>query len=372
MFAKFLKFDLVLLGALFLLLAISLAILYSITLSQGGGAGGLNPFNRQLVYAVVGLIAFLIFSSINYNVWLRYCNWLYFLGIFLLVAVLVFGVTLRGTSGWLVFGGLNFQSIEFEKVILLIFLAGFFSKKREKLGELLKITISLFLIALPLFLVLAQPDLGSALMLVIIWISIVLLSGIRWKNLLVLFLIGMVICGGTWFLLKDYQQQRIISFVNPKFDPKGSGYNVVQSIVAVGSGGLLGKGLGHGSQSQLNFLPEKHTDFIFASTAEELGFIGASTVLLLYCVVLLRLCQLAYRSKNNFAYLLAIGAAAFFVGHMLVNIGMNMGLSPVTGVPLPLLSYGGSSLVATMILMGIINNVYVNNKDRRRPIDEEQ
>ena len=188
----------------------------------------------------------------------------------------------------------------------------------------------------------------------------------RQKNLVVLALIGIFACCSTWFVLKNYQKERIVNFVNPNNDPRGSGYNVIQSMVAVGSGRLVGKGLGHGSQSQLDFLPEKQTDFIFAVIAEELGFFGGALVLVLFGVIFFRIKEVARTARDNFGYLLSVGVLVMIFFQTLVNIGMNIGMMPVTGVPLPLLSYGGSSLVITLASFGIVQSVYLR---REKAID---
>jgi len=184
-------------------------------------------------------------------------------------------------------------------------------------------------------------------------------SGINRKNMLVLMIIGAIAFSSGWFLLKDYQKSRIKNFITPYEDPQGSGYNVIQSIVAVGSGGVWGKGLGHGSQSQLNFLPEKRTDFIFAVIAEELGLVGSGIVLVLFGVLFYRMREVARLSRDNFGYLLAVGVMVMFFVQIFVNIGMNVGISPVAGVPLPLLSYGGSSMVSALAGLGIIQSIYL-------------
>lgn len=362
MLRKFLKFDFVLLGALLLLVAISLVVIYSMSFSGDSQSDSRIIFFHQLAYVALGFLLFFIFSKINYNFWLTYCNWIYFFGIILLLIVLFWGSEVRGTLGWLSIKGLNFQPVEAEKVFLLVFLAGFFSRKKGRLSELVRIVTSIFLLILPLVLVMSQPDLGSALMLILLWLGMILVSGISWKNFLVLLLVGLMVAFSAWFLLEDYQKQRIETFINPELDPKGGGYNVIQSIVAVGSGGIFGKGLGHGSQSQLNFLPEKHTDFIFAAASEELGLVGASVILALYFIILYRVYKISSLAKDNFSYLVGLGALVLFISHFLINVGMNMGITPVTGVPLPFLSYGGSSMISFMALLGMVNNIYLNRK----------
>ena len=212
--------------------------------------------------------------------------------------------------------------------------------------------------AISIFLVIKQPDFGSAFVIFFLWISILVMSGVNRKHLLVLFSILLIVALLGWnFFLKGYQKERVTTLFSASSDPLGAGYNVLQSTVAVGSGGILGKGLGHGSQSQLNFLPEKHTDFIFAVVAEELGFGGAVFVLVLISVVLSRFIKIALNSRDNFGKLLVGGAASIVFVHSLINIGMNIGVMPVTGIPLPFLSYGGSSLVTLMAAAGMAESV---------------
>jgi len=203
--------------------------------------------------------------------------------------------------------------------------------------------------------------LGSAALLLIIWVGIMLVSGIRARHLLALFLIFTVISGFSWkFFLEDYQRARILTFFEPQKDPLGQGYNILQSIIAIGSGGFWGKGLGHGSQSQLNFLPEQHTDFIWATIAEEWGFFGVAFVLVLWGIIFWRLFIIAIGATTNFARLFVFGFMLLLLAQIAINIGMNMGFSPVIGIPLPLLSYGGSSLVTTLLAFGIVQNIKIN------------
>ncbi len=274
---------------------------------------------------------------------------------------------MRGTAGWLHFGFFQVQPVEMAKLTLIIFLASFISKKKTELGEIVRIIVSFVLVFVLVVLVLKQPDLGSALVLSGIWAGMLFVSGIRIKHLILLLVVGMTVIGSSWFFLAPYQKDRVLTVLEPQADPKGSGYNVMQAIVAVGSGGLNGKGIGHGSQSQLNFLPEKHTDFIFSVIAEELGLFGSFLVLFLYGVILYRLKCIALSSQDNFGYLLTVGVMIMLFVQMLVNIGMNIGILPVTGIPLPLLSYGGSSLVTVLAALGLVSGVYMRRRSKLLP-----
>jgi len=348
----FLKFDFVLIATTLLLLTVSFLTLYSLSISSGT-----DYFSKQLIFSIVGLGAMFFATFFDYRHIQRYSTLLYFGTIFILLGVLVFGTTVRGTAGWISFGFFQIQPVEFSKITLIIFLASFISKKKSELGEWTRVIASLILSAILIFLVLKQPDLGSSLVLIALWMSMILSSGLRMKHLIVLSILGMTIISGSWFVLADYQKERINNFVHPESDPRGSGYNVLQAIVAVGSGGLSGKGIGHGSQSQLNFLPEKHTDFIFAVIAEELGLIGSFFVMSLYFFLLYRIKRIADTASDNFGYLIAVGVLTMLFVQIMINIGMNIGLLPVTGLPAPLVSYGGSSLVTTLFSLGLVLNI---------------
>jgi rod shape determining protein RodA len=354
---NFLKLDLVLSAAIALLLGVGILALYSVSFS--GNVLVTDHFYRQLEAAVAGIILMLFFSFFDYRALSAFSTKLYFAMLIILALVLIFGTTVRGTTGWIGFANFHIQPVEATKIIMIIFLASFLSKKKTKLSENAKIAVSIVLVFIPVFLILRQPDFGSAAVIAGIWGGMLLVSEISKKNILILFLTITVALGGSYFFMKDYQKERLHNFINPENDPLGSGYNVAQSMVAVGSGGIFGKGLGHGPQSQLNFLPEKHTDFIFASIAEELGLVGALFVIFLFSVLLYRMKKAARLARDNFGYLVVVGIMIMFFLQILINIGMNMGINPVAGVPLPLLSYGGSSLVAVLIALGLVQSVYL-------------
>lgn len=355
---KFFKLDWVILIAIFLLLAVSFLALYSV--SRGDAGVDLGNFRKQLISATIGIIFMFGVAFFDYRALSFFSTKLYFVTLVVLALVLFFGVTVRGTTGWIGFESFNIQPVEAAKLAMVIFLASFFSKKKSQLSIVVRITASVVLIFFPVFLIIKQPDFGSAMVIVVSWAAMLSISGISKKNLLILFLMGTLISYSGWFILRPYQKERLVNFVNPYNDPRGSGYNVIQSMVAVGSGGLFGKGLGHGSQSQLNFLPEKHTDFIFAVIAEEMGFLGAAGVIFLLGILLYRIKEVARLAGDNFGYLLAVGIMVMFFSQILVNIGMNIGVMPVAGVPLPFLSYGGSSLVAVFISIGIVQSIYLH------------
>ncbi len=357
MLRKFFEFDFILFFTVLLLIGFGVIALGSMFLH--GDNINSDIFIRHIVYVVLAIGGFVIFAIIDYNILQSYSTFLYFFSIGLLILTLILGTTLRGTSGWLDLGFAYFQPVELIKVLVIIFLAHFISKKRGELGEMMMIVVSFVLTAVIIFLVLKQPDFGSSLVIFGIWFIMIFVSGIKKKYLVIFVMGGIIFSVIAWTLFAPYQRARIMDFLHPELDPQGSGYNVIQSMIAVGNGGVIGQGFGYGSQSQLNFLPEKHTDFIFATIAESVGFIGILVLFGLFAVLFLRFYFIANESRNAFGYFLVVGIMAMFLIHFTVNIGMNIGLMPVTGIPLPLISYGGSSLLSVMISCGIVMSVYL-------------
>lgn len=354
---NFFKLDWIFVAVLCLLLGVSLGILYSISSIEN--ISQLNHFQKQLMSALIGLALMSIFALYDYRVLDSFSAKLYFLILLSLALLVIWGKTIRGTTGWIGLGSFHIQPVEITKVIMIIFLASFLSKKKTHLSPVVRTIASIILTAIPVLLILKQPDFGSAAVIIGIWAGMLFASGINKKIIFGLVVAGMLMASSGWFILKDYQKERLINFISPYNDPRGSGYNVIQSTVAVGSGGIWGKGLGHGSQSQLNFLPEKHTDFIFAVMAEELGFVGSVVILGLFGILIYRIKETARLARDNFGYLLAIGISIMLFLQIFVNVGMNIGVVPVAGVPLPFLSYGGSSMVSVLIAMGIVQSIYI-------------
>ncbi|MFZ1720317.1 MAG: rod shape-determining protein RodA [Candidatus Moraniibacteriota bacterium] len=352
-FRRFLQFDWVLFSAVLLLSGMSILVLYGFS-----AEGKPEYFLRQSIFVGIGFLVSLFLASLDYRHIGRHSTLLYFSMLGILLSVLLFGKTIRGTEGWIDLGFTQVQPVEFAKVVLVLFLASFIAKKTSELGEWTRLIASLILTGMLVFLVMRQPDLGSSIVLLGVWGMMLLISGIRLKHIVVLSILGSLLVSGSWFFLADYQRARIESFMHPELDPKGSGYNVLQAMVAVGSGGVFGKGIGHGTQSQSNFLPEKHTDFIFASINEELGMAGAFLTLFLYGVIFYRLRTIGIQASDNFGYLITVGVYAIVLVQVSINIGMNVGLLPVTGIPLPFMSYGGSSVLSLFIGIGIVQNVY--------------
>lgn len=352
------KFDWILFSALILLLGLNLTVLYPISYLGKAENSDQSYFSRQIIFAGIGLVVFFVFAFLDYRKIKNYSTALYIIGFLFLISVLLFGKVVRGTAGWLGFGGVHLQPVEPFKIIAVILLAKYFSLHSRNIRDYKYILISFVPVVVSIFLIIKQPDFGSAFVIFFLWLSILIMNGINKKHLFILFLTGLIIAFLSWnFFLKDYQKERVITLFNSSSDPLGAGYNVIQSTVAVGSGGFWGKGLGHGSQSQLNFLPEKHTDFIFAVVSEELGFGGAVFVIILLGVIITRLLKIALNSRDNFGKLIVGGVASVIFIHSLINIGMNIGVMPVTGIPLPFLSYGGSSLITLIAAVGIAESV---------------
>jgi len=355
----FSRFDWLLLVSILLLLGLSLAVLYPISQENSNFNLDKDHFLKQLIFAVAGLVIFFIFSALDYRILKSYSNLLFFAGIIILVLVLFVGKVIRGTTGWIGWGEFRFQPIEPFKIIIVIGLAKYFSLHQRAAASFKQVLYSLVPVGFSVALIMAQPDLGSALVIIFCWLAVLVISGVNKKHLFILALAGILICFLSWnLLLKNYQKERLVTLFHPTADPQGAGYNVLQSTVAVGSGGFWGKGLGHGSQSQLNFLPEKHTDFIFAVISEELGLGGAIFAFLFLLLIIMRFLRIAKNSRDNFGKLLVGGLASIIFIQTLVNIGMNVGMVPVAGLPLPFLSYGGSSLLTMMITAGIVENVH--------------
>lgn len=353
------RFDWILLGATALLYGIGILVLYSLSPdSQSGGYA-----MRQIIFGGIGMASLCVIAVLDYRHIQRYSTILYLSVMMVLAGVLVWGKTVNGTEGWIHFGFIGFQPVEISKLVLILFLASFIAKKKTELGELVRLIVSLILAFVMILLVLEQPDLGSALVLAGVWVGMTMLAGMRVKHFVILLLLGICVAATGWTVLAPYQKSRILTVMSPHSDPQGAGYNVIQATLAVGSGGMMGKGIGHGSQSQLNFLPEKHTDFIFSVIAEELGVIGSFLVLFLYGIIFYRLNRIAQTARDNFGYLTVVGIMVMLFIQMTVNIGMNIGLLPVTGIPLPLLSYGGSSLVTVLLALGMATNIYVRRQD---------
>ena len=330
--------------------------------TKHAGEGGF--FIKQSVWLLLGLIAFFIFSSIDYRFFKVHflpVLLLYFAGVLLLFFVDLFGVQIRGAQSWISVGPINIEPVEVLKVIFILISAKYFSQRHIEMHRLRHIIISGLYLLLPSVLIVRQPDIGSFIILALIWVGILIVSGIKLKHFLILTLLIIALAVYTWgFMLQDYQKSRILTFLNPELDPYGAGYNSIQSLIAVGSGGLWGNGLSQGTQSQLGFLPEAHTDFIYAAIVEELGIVVGVLILIFYGFIFFKMMKIAKRAADNFAKLVTVGVGIMFISQVGLNVGMTLGLLPITGLTLPLVSYGGSSLLLLYISLGIVNSIHIN------------
>ncbi len=344
-----------------LLISFSLSAIYSLLLSQE--TPDFSFFQTQLIATIIGVICMTIVSLFDYRFFLSASKYLYLVAIIFLISVLLFGVSFRGTQGWLQIGGWHFQIVEGAKIALLLFLAHFFSHFGRKLNEFRYIFVSGLITVFLFFLVLLQPDFGSAVILFLLWLGYILIIGIKKKYIFFLVLTLLIsISFGWFFFLKDYQKERVRIFLYPERDPLGQGYNISQAQIAIGSGQWFGRGIGFGPQSQLRFLPAAHTDFIIAVIAEELGFAGIMSVLFLYGLVFYRVFRMTQVAQDDPSVLLLLGIILLLFSEMFINIGMNIGLLPVAGIALPFLSYGGSSLVSSLFLIGLAQSVIIHKR----------
>lgn len=357
------NFDWVLFGVMLTLLVIGLLVIWSTTF-KATKVVGLSDVWHQLAFAAAGLLVFFAAARTDYRTWAKLTPWLYGLMITLLLVVLLFSKAVLGAQRWIDFGFFQFQPSEFAKLILIVVLARFFADHYDQLHRVRYLALSLVYLGVPMLLVMKQPDLGTALVLVAIWLGMALVSRIRKLHLVVLAGLGLAMLPIFIGFLKPFQRARLETFINPTADPLHAGYNAVQSTITVGSGQLFGRGLAAGSQSQLNFLPSlaQHTDFIFAVLNEKMGFVGGSLLILLFTVLLYRCLRIAYTAQDRFGMFLAVGVASMLLFHVFINVGMNMGIAPVTGIPLPLVSYGGTSLIIGMAALGLVASVAVRRK----------
>lgn len=336
-----------------LILAISLLNIYGLT-------GKDSLFGKQVVLISIGILVMFFLSFFNHR-YLKNHSMpvlvLYILSLVLLGLTFYFR-SIRGTNSWIIFGNLTFEPVELTKLFLIILLAKYFSQKHVHIYRFSHILASGFYFIIPTFLIINQPDLGSAIILSLIWGSFIIAAGINKKNLIILLLITAVFAAGSWsFILKPYQKVRVFSFLDQNKDPLGSGYNLIQSKIAIGSGSWFGNGLGKGSQANLGFLPEPHNDFIFAAFIEQFGFIGGMVLLGLILFLIYRIIVIGLLTTANFGKLFSIGLSVFIFSHVFISVGVNIGLLPVTGIPFSFLSAGGSNLISIMAGLGILQSI---------------
>ncbi len=397
----YVKYDIITTAIIIALIAIGTIAIYSAT--HIGDIDSGSYFVRQILWAVTGLILMFLVSMLPMRLINRFSYWLYGLAVFLLLMVLLFGKVGQGAERWLVIGPLHIQPSEISKLATVLAVSKYLSDKYANVNQLKYFSVAVLLILIPFALIARQPDLGTALVFLALAIPLLYWAGLNWFAIFIIltpvltmilsfnfwaflflmigitvvlvfsrrkpailvavFLLNIVVGIMTpylWNQLRPYQQKRILTFVNPEQDPKGAGYQIIQSQVAIGSGGVWGKGYLNGSQTHLRFLPAQHTDFIFSVIGEEFGFTGISIVLFLFLVLILRLIHLASLIREQFESMIVIGITTTITFHTLINVGMTIGMAPVTGLPLPFLSYGGSSLVANLLMMGIVLNISRN------------
>ncbi len=314
---------------------------------------------RQGIFALVNIGFAALFLNFDYRGLQNYGKKLYIINLVMLLAVMLFGQAALGAQRWIQLGPISIQPSEFSKLIMIICMAAVLETKVGALNSLQELLPVAVFVGIPFLLVLKQPDLGTSLVFMAIFFGMIITCGIQLKLLFGIFAAAITSMPILWQFLKDYQKTRIMVFLDPNVDPLGSGYHIIQSKIAIGSGMLFGKGIFEGTQSQLNFLPENHTDFIFAVVGEEFGFVGAVILLLLYLVVLWRGIQIAKKARDMFGRLLAVGITSMLAFHVLVNVGMTTGIMPVTGIPLPLMSYGISALTTDIWAIAILMNVHM-------------
>lgn len=354
-FISFRDFDWVLLAFVLAICALGTFEIYSATRQTKF----IGFQTKQLYWIIGGLILMFLASMVNYQALLENVHWFYIASIVSLLAVAAVGTRVLGAKRWIKLpGGQHFQPSEWIKLVLILALAKYFSDLVGRDVGLRDIVKACLIVAVPMAMVLKQPDLGTSLTYLPVLICALFLGGIKFKHAISILLLGTLMIYPVWrWGLKPYQKARLTSFSEPEADPRGSGYQIQQSLIAVGSGGLTGKGSMKGSQTQGAFIPIPYTDFIFAAYAEEHGFVGCLLVLLLYFILLMRLIQNAQSAPDRAGTLIIMGVVAVLVFHILVNVGMVVGYMPVTGIPLPLMSYGGSSVLFTFLALGIVNNI---------------
>lgn len=348
------NFDFGLLITVILISALSIIVISSA--SHAAMTGSYKKVAVQFVAIIVGLISLFIVNLFDYNIYPKFATYIYIANILVLLSVLFIGRVSHGARSWIYIGPICIEPAEFSKLALIITLAKKFNDM-EEIKSFKELLSPLVHVGIPFIIVMLQPNLGMALVFLAIFIGMVFISGIKPRVFTELIAAGIAFIPIAYEILKPYQRNRLLSFINPNLDPMGSGYHVVQSKIAVGSGMFWGKGLFNGSQTQLYFLPEAWTDFIFSVISEELGFIGAFIIILLYGILLYKAWRIAFMAKDKYGRLVAAGILSMFSFHILENIGMTIGIMPVAGITLPFMSYGGSSMVLNMIAIGILLNI---------------
>ncbi len=350
-------FDFILLAATLLLIGLGIATIYSATINTLDLE---DVPSRQLTNALIGLALMFVVAAIDYRLLASFQKPIYFLMLASLGLVFLVGEITHGSRRWI--GTKSFQPSELAKVLVVIVLAKYLADRSEKMGGLHQILLSLIYVIPPVLLIYFQPDLGTSVVIVVIWLAMIVAAGIPLLHLGLLSVVGVLSAPILWVSLEDYMRMRIVTFLDPSRDPLGTGYNINQALIAIGSGGWLGQGFASGSQSQLHFLRVRHTDFVFSVLAEELGFLGATILFGLLALMLWRILRAASLSRDTFGYLLAWGVATIIFFQSMVSIGMNLGLVPTTGIPLPFVCSGGSSLITFLIGLGLVQSVVMRHR----------
>jgi rod shape determining protein RodA len=353
------NFDWTLLTLVFIINIIGILNIYSAGLSVP--SAGQSPYYiKQIQWVCIGLAGMTLAFLIDYRFLVRHAYIIYGISLFLLAAVLAGGYATRGSQRWIVIGSFTFQPSELVKLTLILALSKFFTEHQMDRGyRLRELVVPFFLLIVPFLMILKQPDLGTGLILAILFTAIVLFVGLDFKSILLTIGTGIFMIPLGWHFLKDYQKERIFTFFKPENDPLGSGYHIIQSMIAIGSGGFTGKGYLKGSQTQLRFLPEQQTDFVFSVFAEEWGFLGGLSIILLFFFLIAWGLKIMLHSRDYSGALLALGISMLILWEAFINMGMVLGILPVVGIPLPFLSYGGSSLLVLMTAMGVLMSVSV-------------
>ena len=349
----------------------SLVLLITSTASIGfvmlysAANGSIEPWAyRQMIRFAIGLVVMLLVAVSSIHFWLRYAYVVYLACLGLLIVVEFFGATGMGAKRWIDLGFMSLQPSELMKISLIVFLARYYNKiPSQNVNSIKHIFIPFISFMIPVYLVVKQPDLGTAVLIAISGLIVIWLTGFRLKYFLYSFFVLICLIPVGISFLKPYQKSRILTFLNPERDPLGAGYQIIQSKIAVGSGGIFGKGFLQGSQSYLDYLPEKHTDFIFTLFSEEFGFIGSLFLLIIYALIIYRISKIGSQTRNNFARLFCFGFAAAFFVYVTVNMSMVLGLLPIVGAPLPIMSYGGSSMLAIMTGLGIVMSCKIHRQE---------
>jgi rod shape determining protein RodA len=365
------RLDLLLLLIALALIVIGEFMIYSAYESSFAGSGqplGDNLVFRQAVFAVAGLVALLIAAAVDYRVLVALWRWIYLFILTALGITLGLGFTSFGAQSWVDLQAFGVQPSELGKVLMLLVLAFWLGRESRDLESSGPFWISLLLMLPPVALIYVQPDFGTALILMAAWVGMVYLAGVRFRHLLVLGFLGAAALPVLWFQMQPYMRDRIINFFLPSDDPSGASYNITQALISIGSGGFWGKGYRHGTQSQLHFLRVRHTDFIFSVLAEEFGFLGSLLLIVLFAALVFRLLHIAARAPDRLGRILVAGVASMILAQSFINIGMNANLLPVTGLPLPLVSYGGSSLMTTLLALGLAQSVAMRSGQPDSPL----